>query len=63
MDSNETPLNVCLDLSKAFDTLDHKIVLHKLRHYAIRGTCLALLNSHLSERKQFAELLALNPLW
>ena len=48
MDSNEIPINVYLDLSKAFDTLDHNILLHKLRHCRIRGTCLALLKSYLS---------------
>ena len=55
MDSNEIPINVYLDLSKTFDTLDYNISLHKLRHYGIRGTCLALLKSYLSERKQFVE--------
>ena len=46
-----------MDLCKAFDTLDHNILLEKLRHchYGIRGTCLALLKSYLSERKQFVE--------
>ena len=55
MDSNEILINVYLYLCKAFDTLDHNILLHKLRHYGIRGTCLALLKSYLSEREQFVE--------
>ena len=55
MDSNEIPINVYLDLSEAFDTLDHNILLHKLDYYGIRGTCLALLKSYLSEHKHFVE--------
>ena len=55
MDSNEIPINVYLDLSRVFDTLDHNILLHKFDHYEIRGTCLALLKSYRSERKQFVE--------
>ena len=38
MDHNETPIHIYLDLSKAFDTLDHKILLAKLQYYGIRGT-------------------------
>ena len=55
MDYNEISINVYLDLSKAFDTLDYTILLHKLSHLGIRVTCLALLKSYLSERKQFVE--------
>ena len=37
MDNNETPISIFIDLSKAFDTLNHKILLDKLIHYtAIR---------------------------
>ena len=37
-----------LDLQKAFDTVDHKILLQKLYHYGIRGNSFRLLKSYLS---------------
>ena len=55
MDKNETPINIYLDLSKAFDTLDHEILLEKLCYYGIRDTALKLFQSYLSERKQYVE--------
>ena len=52
MDNNEIPLNICLDLSKTFDTLDHNILLDKLHYYGIRSTPLDLLKNYLTDRKQ-----------
>lgn len=46
-------LSIYFDLSKAFDTIDHSILLLKLKHFGITGSCLKLLNNYLSYRMQY----------
>ena len=45
-----------MDLRKAFDTVSHKILLHKLYNYGIRGPALSLITSYLSSRKQYVSI-------
>ena len=55
MDKGEIPIGIFLDLSKAFDTLNHDILLKKLNHYGINGISAQLINSYLSGRQQYVE--------
>ena len=55
MDNNFIPININIDLSKAFETLNNSILLSKLKYYAITGCANNLLQCYLSGRSQFVE--------
>ena len=45
-----------MDLSKSVDTLDHKILLNKLKYYGVNNTELSWFQSYLTERSQYVEV-------
>ena len=49
-------LSIFIDLKKAFDTVDHKILLKKMEHYGVRGTSNVWFTNYLSKREQFVSI-------
>lgn len=57
LDLGHKVVAIYVDLSKAFDCVDHDILLSKLECYGLRGQCNDLLKSYLTNRKQFVDYL------
>ena len=52
LDDRQVICGIFMDLAKAYDTVDHDILLYKLEHYGIRGVAHDLIKSYLDNRKQ-----------
>ena len=53
IDNKNYGCGIFIDLCKAFDTVNHEILLRKLEHYGIRGKVLFWFKSYLTNRKQY----------
>ncbi len=56
LDEKGNVVGIYLDLTKAFDTVQHTILLDKLYHYGVRGVANIWLDSYLSGRKQLVSV-------
>ena len=56
IDKGKYGCGIFIDLRKAFDTVNHEILLTKLEHYSIRGNMLDWFRSYLSKRKQYISI-------
>ena len=58
--NNKPAIGIFVDFQKAFDTVNHQILLAKLNHYGVRGIANKWFESYLSERKQFVSINGIN---
>lgn len=56
IERKEKPCCIFLDFAKAFDTVNHDILLKKLEYYGVRGICLEWFKSYLTNRRQCVQI-------
>ena len=60
LDNGNFACGIFIDLQKAFDTVDHQILLKKLEYYGIRGLANNWFRSYLTNRQQFVSVNGIN---
>jgi hypothetical protein len=53
LDNGKMAIGIFIDFSKAFDTVNHNILISKLEHYGIRGVATNWITSYLDKREQY----------
>jgi hypothetical protein len=56
LDNRKYSVGIFIDLTKAYDTLNHKVMMEKLSSYGIRGITNMWFKSYLSNRRQYIEI-------
>ena len=56
MQPKKLTMSIFCDLSKAFDVINHDILIHKLEFYGIRGIAKTWLSNYLTDRKQYVQI-------
>lgn len=56
LDNKQYALGLFIDFSRAFDVVDHEILLNKLYRYGVRGVALNLFSSYLNNRTQIVKV-------
>merc|ERR1711913_105015 len=56
LDNKDLTCGIFIDLTKAFDTVNHNILLQKMQHYGIRGNANNIFKSYLTGRQQYVKI-------
>ena len=56
IDNKISTIGVFIDLKKAFDAINHNILIDKMEHYGVRGTANKWIVNYLNGRQQYVQI-------